>query len=72
MNPSSIALAHPSLYNLQYSRPAGELKDILVFAAPSVESPDAKQAVVQALQGLDGVLRVDELVARRRAKRDEF
>ena len=39
---------------------------------PSVDSAGTKQEVMQALQGLDGMLRVDELVPCKRAKRDEF
>ena len=71
-NPPNIAHAHPVLHNIQYSRLAGELKDVFVFMVPSVDSAGTKQEVMQALQGLDGVLRVDELVPRQRAKRDEF
>ncbi|KAI6127999.1 hypothetical protein EDD17DRAFT_1498438 [Pisolithus thermaeus] len=71
-NPSSIAHAHPALHDLQYSRQAGELKDVLVFMVPSASDPAVKREVVQVLQGLEGIIRVDELVPRRRAKRDEF
>lgn len=72
-NPSSIAHAHPALHDLQYSRQAGELKDVLVFVVPpSASDPAVKQEVVRALKGLEGIVRVDELVPRRRAKRDEF
>lgn len=72
-NPPSIAHAHPALHDLQYSRQAGELKDVLVFVVPpSVSDPAVKQEMVQVLKGLEGIVRVDELVPRRRAKRDEF
>ncbi|KAL4065145.1 hypothetical protein V8B97DRAFT_1561539 [Scleroderma yunnanense] len=71
-NPPSIAHAHPALHNVQYSRPAGELKDVFVFTVPSVGDTGTKQEVVQVLKGLDGVISVDELIPRRRAKRDEF
>lgn len=72
-NPVSIAHAHPALHDLQYSRQAGELKDVLVFVVPpSASDPAVKQEVVQVLKGLEGIVRVDELVPRRRAKRDEF
>ncbi|KAI6004738.1 hypothetical protein EDD15DRAFT_2155318, partial [Pisolithus albus] len=72
-NPSGIAHAHPALHDLQYSRQAGELKDVLVFVVPpSASDPAVKQEMVQVLKGLEGIVRVDELVPRRRAKRDEF
>ncbi|KIN95867.1 hypothetical protein M404DRAFT_164855 [Pisolithus tinctorius Marx 270] len=71
-NPPSIAHAHPALHDLQYSRQAGELTDVFVFMVPSASDPAVKQEVIHALQDLEGVVRVDELVARRRAKRDEF
>lgn len=72
-NPPSIAHAHPALHDLQYSRQAGELKDVLVFVVPpSASDPAVKQEVVQVLKGLEGIVRVDELVPRGRAKRDEF
>ena len=51
-NPPNIAHAHPVLYNIQYSRPAGELKDVFVFMVTSVDSAGTKQEVMQALQGL--------------------
>ncbi|KAI6037816.1 hypothetical protein EDC04DRAFT_2700153 [Pisolithus marmoratus] len=71
-NPPSIVNAHPALHDLQYSRQAGELNDVFVFMVPSASDPAVKQEVVQVLQGLEGIVRVDELVPRRRTKRDEF
>jgi len=70
-SPSSIVNAHPALHDIQYSGPVGELNDV-VFRIPSIDDASMKQEVMQALKGLDGVLRVDELVSRMRTKRDEF
>jgi len=71
-SPPSIANAHPALHDIQYSGPVGELNDVFVFRVPPTDDASMKQEVMQALKGLDGVLRVDELVPRRRTKRDEF
>ncbi|KIM58143.1 hypothetical protein SCLCIDRAFT_87641, partial [Scleroderma citrinum Foug A] len=71
-SPPSIANSHPALRDIQYSGRVGELSDVFVFTVPSIDDASTKQEVVRALKGLDGVLRVDELVPRRRSKRDEF
>ena len=68
-SPPSIANAHPALLDIQYSGPVGELSNVFVFTAPSIDDASTKQEVMQALKGLDGVLRVDELVPRRRTRR---
>lgn len=69
-NPSSLASAHPALHNLQYTKPAGELSDALVFTVPATNA--RTDEIVEALKSLEGVLRVDKLVPRMRTKRDEF
>ncbi|KAF9228868.1 hypothetical protein BS17DRAFT_772613 [Gyrodon lividus] len=71
-NPSSLAGSHPALHNLQYTKSAGALTDVLVFAVPPAGGEVGGDEVVQVLKNLDGVLRVDVLEPRRRMKRDEF
>jgi len=71
-NPTSLANMHPDLYNLQYTKQAGELSDVLVFAVPAANDGARKDQVVEALKGLEGVLRVDVQEPRMRVKRDEF
>jgi len=69
-NPSSLASAHPALHHLQYTKPAGELSDSLVFTVPPANA--GTDEIVETLKSLEGVLRVDKLVPRMRTKRDEF
>ncbi|KAF8834874.1 hypothetical protein BDN67DRAFT_511735 [Paxillus ammoniavirescens] len=71
-DPSTLAGSHPTLHNLQYTKPAGALTDVLVFSVPPEDSGVGKDEVVQALKSAEGVLRVDVLEPRRRQKRDEF
>jgi len=71
-NPSSLASAHPALHPLQYTKPAGQLSDVLVFTVPRGHDGTQRNEIVQALKSLEGVLRVDVLEPRMRTKRDEF
>ncbi|KIK79642.1 hypothetical protein PAXRUDRAFT_833999 [Paxillus rubicundulus Ve08.2h10] len=71
-DPLSLAGSHPTLHNLQYTKPAGSLTDVLVFAVPPENSGAGKDEVMQTLKNVEGVLRVDVLEPRRRQKRDEF
>lgn len=71
-NPPSLASSHPALHQLQYTKPAGELSDVLVFALPAANDGTTRDEVVQALKGVESVLRVDVLERRMRTKRDEF
>ena len=72
-NPSSLANAHPALDHLRYTKQAGELSDVLVFAAPRANNGTQKNSeIVQVLKGIEGVLRVDVLEQRTRTKRDEL
>lgn len=71
-NPSSLASSHPALHHLQYTKPAGELSDVLVFTVPRANDGTQRDEIVQALKSLESVLRVDVLEPRMRTKRDEF
>ncbi|KIJ63375.1 hypothetical protein HYDPIDRAFT_113364 [Hydnomerulius pinastri MD-312] len=71
-NPSSLALSHPALHSLQFLNPAGALTDAHVFVLPLANGGPGKDRVVQALKSQEGVLRVDVLESRMRAKRDRF
>lgn len=71
-NPSSLASSHPALHYLQYTKPAGELSDVLVFTVPRANDGTQRDEIVQALKSLESVLRVDVLEPRMRTKRDEF
>lgn len=71
-NPSSLASSHPALHQLQYTKPVGELSDVLVYTPPAANDGTTKDEVVQALQSLESVLKVDVLERRMRVKRDEF
>ncbi|KAH0830192.1 hypothetical protein J3R83DRAFT_1547 [Lanmaoa asiatica] len=71
-NPSSITSFHPTLHDLQYAKPAGELSDVLVFTVSAANDGMQRNEVVQVLKSLEGVLRVDVLEPRMRTKRDEF
>lgn len=70
-DPSSITRTSPGLHDLQYLGGVGSLKDVFVFRLPQDHIGD-KEDVIQILRGLQGVRRVDEVVSRSRAKRDEF
>ncbi|KAF8549453.1 hypothetical protein OG21DRAFT_1515171 [Imleria badia] len=72
-NPSSLASAHSALHNLHYTKPAGELSDVLVYTVSRAnDGSQSLDETVQALKGVEGVLRVDVLEAHMRMKRDEF
>ncbi|KAF8553575.1 hypothetical protein OG21DRAFT_1510021 [Imleria badia] len=72
-SPSNLASAHPALHHLQYTRPAGELSDVLVYTVSRAnDGSQSLDEAVQALKSVESVLRVDVLEPRTRTKRDEF
>ncbi|KAF8549464.1 hypothetical protein OG21DRAFT_1488513 [Imleria badia] len=59
-DPSSLASAHSALHNLQYTKPAGELSDVLVYTVPRANAgSQSLDETVQALKSVESVLRVD-------------